>query len=77
MTNEAEPKTAERAEFLSRQRSRATARFLAAARSLATVRRLAVPTLQLTIAEVSTNPARPAVAPAEVLAQRLRLRGGS
>lgn len=37
----------ERAEFLSRQRTRAQARFLAAAKSLATVRRLALPVIHV------------------------------
>ena len=37
----------DRAEFLSRQRSRSQARFLAAAKSLATVQRLAMPVLHL------------------------------
>lgn len=43
--------TLDRAEFLSRQRSRATARFLAAAKALATVRRLAVPALKVYLSD--------------------------
>lgn len=44
---EASGAPSEKAEFLSRQRTRAQSRFLAAAKSLATVRRLALPVLHV------------------------------
>jgi hypothetical protein len=68
--------TAERAEFLSRQRNRSTARFLAAARGLATVRRLALPVLQ--VFQVDASAATPpgiAAEPAQESGPRLRIGG--
>ena len=58
-----------KAEFLSRQRSRAQSRFLAAAKSLATVRRLALPVLHL---HRDVTPPAPVAAPED----RLRVLAG-
>jgi hypothetical protein len=65
----------EKADYYSKQRSRATGRFLAAARSLATVRRLALPTLQIHIGAPMGAALEPTAGPEEAPAPRLRLSG--
>jgi hypothetical protein len=64
-----------KADYLTRQKDRATARFLAACKAMATVRRLALPVLQVHLTAPAANAPERAGLPAEAPAPRLRIGG--